>query len=67
MENKTLEDKGLLLAVETEGNEKKYYLDGEEITESDYRAIKKYVKRFCSTCWQAKAQENLRLGQHFIV
>jgi hypothetical protein len=28
----------------------KYYLNGEEITESDYNAIAKFVTRFCSIC-----------------
>lgn len=42
----------------------KYYLDGEEITESEYQAIKKFIKCCCSRCSQAKAQENLPLEQY---
>jgi len=28
----------------------KYYLDGKEITESEFRAIEKFIERFCNNC-----------------
>jgi len=56
-----------ILDTNNQNGIKKYYLDGEEIKESDYLAIKSYVNRFCQSCWKAKAEENRRLGQHFVV
>jgi hypothetical protein len=53
VENKVLNK---LPAPETKTIER-YYLDGEEITQSDYKAIKKFIKRCCSSCSQAKTQE----------
>ena len=32
---------------------KKYYLDAEEITECEYKAIEKFINRFCNSCSQA--------------
>jgi hypothetical protein len=47
--------KNNLSMLETKTIEK-YYLDGEEITQSDYKAIERFIKLFCSSCSQAKAQ-----------
>jgi hypothetical protein len=42
----------------------KYYLDGEEISESNYEAIIKYIKRVCGNCPQSKAS-NSRLVETY--
>jgi hypothetical protein len=42
----------------------KYYRLGEEITQSHYKAIEKFIRRFCGSYSQAKAQESFHLEQY---
>jgi|GEM_PF-2629986 hypothetical protein len=35
----------------------KYYLDSKEITESEFRAIEKFIEHFCNTCCKLMIQK----------
>jgi hypothetical protein len=36
----------------------KFYLDNEEITEGEYKAVQKYITRFCNFCQLNKDQKS---------